>query len=90
MIGVVSTADITHLTKFFYQVFYSSNIIFHVFCLKQGEALPDTLGKPGWLKFVQTEMKACQDAIGLIDLSSQSLLEVSVRLRSFQLQAGQN
>ena len=50
----------------------------HFFSILSGKQKADTLGQPKWLGCVQNEIKACQEAIGLIDLSSQSMFEVSV------------
>eukprot|EP00111_Clytia_hemisphaerica_P017980 TCONS_00053215-protein len=41
-----------------------------------GDVRENTLGKPNWLPNVQREMKACEDSVGLIDLSSQSVFEL--------------
>lgn len=39
-----------------------------------------TLGKPDWLECVQREMMACKTGVGVVDLSSQSIFEVSVSI----------
>ena len=42
------------------------------------EDLPGSFGRPAWLQNVQNEIKAAKTSIGIVDLSSQSVFQLTV------------
>eukprot|EP00794_Sanderia_malayensis_P019005 gene19005-20917_t len=46
---------------------------------EDGEDIPWTFGKPGWLKWVEKEYNACKKSVAIADLSWQSKFEITLK-----------